>query len=328
MPTTARRVLALLAFLLLGVACAQETSAPPGRLEELLGLVPAPVARERPLYYTDLRAARGFSSVLPLAASGRILGAAPDTFTDVLETGGQPLTLLAGDIDADAVSSAVRARGYRVTSEGDWLTFERDEALPGGAPPLVTAVPAGAVRDGVLVLGSDGDVGAVVAGDPPAPWAPTMVAAVGAAAAIALDGREDAFAQAARRAGTDLEGLLGQQRVGGRLAPYRAAALSWDPRGEFDGMRAPSGVVTLVVAEGTDGNEQAATLAVRAATAPILGEGRRATSEVIEGGAPRFDGERGVVRLPVRWLDFDAEQLRRDLDAGRLLFLAPGGEER
>jgi hypothetical protein len=330
MPPIVRRALAL-SLLCLAVcalpSCARESSAPPGRLEELLALVPASVARERALYYSDLRLVRGFSSALPLTASGQVLGAPVDAFTDVLESGGRPLTLLAGDIDAEAVGRAVRAQGYRAEQGEDWLRFERDGDVPPGAPPLVRAVPAGAVRDGVLVLGSSEDVGAVVRGGQPPPWARPLAETVGSAAAIAFDGRPAPYAEAARRRGTDVDGLLEQHRVPGFLAPYEAAAISWHPRGEFDGMSAAAGVVALVGPPGRDGGEQAAALAIRAATAPILGV-RRGMSDIVEGGAPRFDDDLGTVHLPVRWVDFDASQMRRDLDGGALLFLAPGGQAR
>lgn len=317
-----------LLLVLLLAACSQERSAPPGRVQELLGLVPEEVANERVLYYSDLRAVRGFTSVLPLTASGRVLGVDVGEFTDVLETGGAPLTFLAGDFERDTVAEAVGEHGYRVVPGEPWVRFERSGRVPEGAAPLVTAVPAGAVRDGVLVLGSSADVDAVVAGGVPPNWADVLVETVGAAGAIAFDGREAPLAEAVRRSGTDVEGLLEQHRVTGRLSPYEAVALSWDPAGEFDGLRVPAGVVALAVPAGTDRGEQAAALAIRTATAPILGDGRRATADILEGGAPRFDDDLGTVYLPVRWVEFDARLIRRDLDAGNLVFLAAGGRAR
>jgi hypothetical protein len=105
----------------------------------------------------------------------------------------------------------------------------------------------------------------------------------------------------------------------GELPAWDAAALAWGA-GQDD-----ADAVLLAFDRPVDGHEAARALVLRAATSPLLGEGRRSTAELFERGAPRWDADRGVVRLPVTWADVELTQIRRDVEGGALLFLAPAG---
>ena len=313
-----RRLVAVmtLAALLVGPAGCSDPA--PVQLSAMLDVMPA-TAGQRGLYYSDLRAEHGFGSALPLRRANAVVGV--DVFDAVLETGGAPLTVLAGDIRPRRVIDAVQQAGYLVEeADEDWIAFRR--ARTSDAGPFAAAVPAGAVQRDLLVLGSPEEVRAAIDGDTPVaevPGAARLLDALGPAHAVAMLLSPDRILDAAREAG-GVRSALDRGGAQGELPEWDAAALSWGDPGD------PDATGTLLLALDVDaeqGHEAARALVLRAATTPLLGDGRRATAQLFDRGAPRWDPERGVVRLPVRWTDDDPTAVRADLDAATLLFLAP-----
>lgn len=309
--------LALATVLVLGgTGCAERS---PGALAELLEVMPA-AAAERGLFYSHLETDEGFGSALPLRQVGDLLGVDHGGLTDVLETGGAPLTVVAGAIRPDVVAEAVAAHGYDVGAGGSWVTFTREGASASGLA-LAAAAPAGAARDGVFVLGSAEDIRAVVDGARTAMEAPgiaVLARSVAEAHAVAFVTDPGPIVDAAHERG-GVDEALRRGDASGELPPWAAAALVWRAPDD-DGF---DGAVLVAYDTAVDGQATARALVLRAATTPLLGEGRRTTSDLFERGAPRWDPDRRLARLPVRWRIAAPAGLRSDVEGGALLFLAP-----
>jgi hypothetical protein len=307
-----RLLLTLCAVALLALACGAEPAA--DQLNRLLAAVPQQAA-ERGVFVTLADADEGFGSVLPLDALRSALDVG--SVTALAETGGAPLTVLIGDIDAADVRAAAAGHGFAAREIAGWVVLRQGEQR---SVPLLSAVPAAAVRDGLLVLGSAEEVAAVVDGAPSAATVPWIARSAEALAeegqALAFGPPPERFDEAAAAQGTDVTSLLSAAGTRGELAPYEGYALTWTPGG--------AGAVAVVHAPDTPTAEHAQALALRAATGPVLGEGRRSASDLLGGHGPRSDRPTGLVTLPVTWHTADLERLRNDIAAGRLVFLAPG----
>ncbi|HUH06462.1 MAG TPA: hypothetical protein VML96_01520 [Egibacteraceae bacterium] len=315
-------------------ACARGDSLPgaPQPLTDMLEIMPAE-AVSRGLYYTDLTSladpqAEGFATVLPLGAQATAgLGFSIENALQILETGDPASALLRGTWDAEAITQGFESMGYSRDDAGGWLVFRRSGELPPDAPPATVAIPAAALRGGLLFLGSTHELPAVTGEAVTAmdfEWMARVVRAVGPdAAAIALGAPPASFRVEAERAGTDVAGLLSQAGMTSPLPEYQGFAVAFSPSDDA----ATNGVVALAYAPEAEGKDPALNLAVRINTAHLLGgassiQGR----DALEGGAPRWiEGER-VVFVPVAWNPFDGTALRDDLRRGKLLFLAPLSE--
>jgi hypothetical protein len=305
----ARTCRALLAAVWLLAACASDAGEQDaGDRSALVDLVPAAVL-ERGLFLSG-GLEEGFGSVLPAAALD-LLGVSAGSVSGVAESGGVPYTALLIDVAVTDVVGAAAASGYDTAEVGDWTVLRR---TPGGEG-LQAAVPAAAVRDGALVVGAAEEVAALVDGAPPAagvPWV-AVVAGDPTVGAMALAPPAAALEAAAAAEGSDVATLL--DRVG-----TRGALPSWVG---WAAVRSDDGEGALVLSVGTGAADTAAArdLALRAATGPVAGSGRRA-ADVLTGGGPRVDADSGLLRLPVTW-QVDAATLRRDVADGAYLFLAP-----
>jgi hypothetical protein len=316
-----RLAMALAAFLLGGLAACDTGPVAPAELDGLLEIVPDEVAG-RGLYYSRLDAGDGLGSVLPLRRAGEVFGVSVNEASALLESGGSPLTLLAGAVDVDAVIAAVERQGYLHEDTGEWAVFVRDPEA--GADPLAAAVPAGAVREGILVLGEVSEVQEVASGGSPAvdeePFGRLARVAGEDTTAIAFLPSPERIVRAAEERG-GVGTLLAQADAQGTLPAWSAAALVWRAPAE-DGT---NGDVLLAYGEDVDGEEAARALGLRAATTPLLGEGRRYPVDLFERDAPRWDADVRVAALPVRWRDPDPGVVRPEVERGTLLFLAPDG---
>lgn len=307
--------LAVVALTVAGCGTARDDGA--AALAELLASMPAQ-ALEDQLFFTDLRTeVPGFGTTLPLAAVSA-LGVDPTDLAAVLESGGDPVTLLAGEVRTSAVSEAAAEAGYAVTSEGGWTVFRRAAAADGA--PTLAAVPAGAARRGLLVLGSADGVDAVVAGETRAgdvAWVRRLLSGLGEALHSAV------LSPALTPVGVPQEEvgrLLEREGVDRRLTPYDGMALTWSAvSGE-----GREGAALVALGPDADAQAEASALAVRAATAPVVGEARLASDQLLDVGGPRVDRSERVVRLPLVWHDPDPGALRRPLVEGGVLFLVPG----
>lgn len=303
-----RRTAALLLGVVL-VACAATPSAE--HREELLGAVPESVLGRGVSVWTGGLEA-GFVSVLPPRAVRDLLGVRPDAVEAVAESGGTPFTVLLADVRPTTVEEAAAAAGYELASMGPWTVLRRAD---GGNGPLGSAVPAAAARRGMVVIGRPADVAAVVDGDPSAasvPWVAALLDGTGEGDVILAP--ELARLEESAGEGGGAEAVLDRAGARGVLPHWEGWAVERDEGGE--------GAILLKLPAGEADAAAATALALRAATGPVLGSGRRA-ADVVEGGAPRFSAPDGTVRLPVRWL-VDAATLRRDVERGALAFLLPG----
>jgi hypothetical protein len=315
-PAVRSRLLAAVVVTLgLVAGCGRPPALPgaPSALEELLGVLPATALEDGAAYVDRSVADLGVATVLP-GGSGGLAALALDQAAQLLETSGDDLlTLLAGDVDVRAVTTAAQGLGYTVTAEAGWQVFRRPGAPAPGAPPIVTAVPAGAVRRGTAVLGAEAGVDAVVSGGRTAldlGWPQRLAQAVGPAAAVVLLGAPPDLSEAARRAGLDPTELAA--RAGPPLPAYEGYALSVDADGE--------GVVALAREEADVALAEA--LALRAAAGPVTGGRWQRMAQVLAGGAPTVHAEAGLVVLPVTWHAAPAD-VRAALADGGLPFLAP-----
>jgi hypothetical protein len=308
-----RRLLVIVCIAaLLVTGCSAERAE--DQLNRLLAAVPQQAA-ERGVFVSLGGADEGFGSVLPLEGLRSALDIG--SVIAVAETGGAPLTVLIGEIAAADVRDAAAGRGFAAREIAGWVVLRQDEQ---GADPLLSAVPAAAVRDGLLVLGSAEEVAAVVDGAPSAATVPWIARSGEALAeggrALAFGPAPQRFDDAAAAQGSDVSSLLSAAGARGELAPYEGYVLTWAPGGE--------GALVLVHDPDTATAAHAEALALRAATGPVLGEGRRSAADLLTGRAPRSDRATGLVTLPVSWRTDDLERLRTDVAAGRLVFLAPG----
>lgn len=299
-----RRLCALLAALTLG-ACGAGDGLPgaPHQLTDLHPNVPA-AAAERGLFFN-------MGSVLRLDGS---LGFVPDQVDAVLESGAPPFTVLSGDFEPGEIERAAARWGYEERAVDGQRLLVRSGALAGDAPPLVSAVPALALHGGVLLLGTPEELVAGGNGDPPE-WLSRAVRALGpeiTQAALAPAVRIDEHAE---RLGAEPAVLLSRHGAHAPLRPYEGYAIGRGADGR--------GVVVLVQAGGRGGPEQAAALAARLATTSVLGEPGRRLADAFDADGPRWLDEAAVVRLPVRWTDFDAARLRADVEGRLLVALVP-----
>jgi hypothetical protein len=323
------QLVALLIALGLLAACNRAAGLPgaPDGLADLLQRMPA-TAADRGLYFSDLRASGpddGFGTVLPFPSAGTSsLGFGLDDVTYVLESGGPPATVLAGAIDVRSVAAAAEAAGYTVARGGGWTVFTRNTATPGD--PLAAAVPSGAVRRGVVVLGDRPEVEAVVAGAETAAdggtWSRLAAAAGQDVIAAAMAPPPDVSA-AARRMGVPEDAVLRRAGVDVTLRSYEGFLLAYG--GEDDGDR--PGVIALLFPPGGGGSDEAAAMARRLVLATVIDDPTRRFADHLEPGPPRWLEAARVVRMPVRWQVFDPDLIRADVELQRLAFLAPGGGE-
>lgn len=310
MPTGAahaplRVVPALLLWVVLVVGCSPAADDP---VRAALGMVPAS-ALERTVLVSLGGAEEGFGTVLPPGVLPQLLDVDADEVDVLAETGGAPLTVVLGDLDADAAVEAAQQRGYRTREIGDWWVLRPSGEAAGALP---AAVPAAAVRDGAAVLGSPEEVAAVVDGAPHAAsvdWVARLLSVLGEDRAVAF-GQPSLITTAIEASG---EPVPAPAPDAPPLRPYDGFALVWTD--------ALQGRILLARPAGDVTTEDAAALALRASTGTVLGGGRLA-ADVVEGGGPRIDAEAGVVALPVAWLHEPAE-LRADIEQGQLAFLAP-----
>jgi hypothetical protein len=306
-----------LVVLLCGVAVIGSGCADVGTDEHLrtvLAAMPAHAA-ERGIFVTFGSPSDGFGSDLPLAAVLAALDVAAADIGVVAESGGAPLTVLTGGIVPRTVRAAATEEGFIAREIAGWTVLRQT----GQAGTALASVPAIAVRDGLAVLGSNEEVAAVVDGHPSAVTIPWMARAAeqlsDAGQAVAFGPSVERFADAAEAAGAELTQLLESAGSRGEIEPYEGYVITWSADG--------TGGIVLVYAPAAVTPDRAEALALRAATGPVAGEGRRAAADLLEGGAPRIDRSAGLVTLPVRWRTDDLDRLRGDIAAGRLIFLAP-----
>jgi hypothetical protein len=310
-------LLVVVAPAVVAAACAPRGGAGPEGLTDLLEVFPQSAVADG-LAYFDLTRSEPPATALPRGEGGwPALGLGGSE--QLLESGGDPVTALRGDIDPGQVVGVATPLGYREAEMGPWRLL-RAGPPPPGAPPVVTAVPAVAVRRGLAVLGSADAVEAVAGGGGTAAdldWPVLLARAVGRdAAAVLLGPVPAAFDEAARRAGTTPAGLLALGGVEAPLPHYDGFAVAFHAPADGE----VGGAVALA-APAADA-DLAGALAVRAATGQVLGDRRRHMAEVLSGGAPVV--REGAVLLPVTWRIPPAE-VRADLEAGGLVFLLPGG---
>lgn len=296
---------AVLCVAVLG-ACAGTGDDP---VRRALEVVPAS-ALERTVLVTVGDPVDGFGTVLPSGALPQLLGMETDGLRAVAETGGAPFTVILGDVDADEAVAAAGEHDYVAREIGAWWALRPAD---GAASPLAAAIPAVAVREGVAVLGSAAEVGAVVDGAPGAAsldWVSRLLEAVGDDDRAVAFGLPEQIADAVAASDEQLPELPPESP---QLRAYEGYALVWSDGAE--------GRILLARPPGDATTDDAAALAMRTSTDVVLG-GRRHAADIVEGGGPRVDAEAGVIALPVSWLVRPAE-LREDITQGRLVFLAP-----
>lgn len=311
MPTgAARGLLRLLPGLLLSLVLVAGCSGDGGDpVRAALEIVPASTL-ERTVLVSLGEVSEGFGTVLPAGALPQLLGMESDQVHALAETGGAPLTVVLGDLDADAAVDTAQQQGYRAREIRGWWALRPSDEATG---PLPAAVPAAAVRDGAAVLGSAAEVAAVVDGAPDAAsvdWVRRLLSVLGENDRAIAFGEPSLIESAIEVAE---EPVPPPPPDAPPLRPYEGFALAWTD--------ALAGRILLARPAGDVTTEDAAALALRTSTGTVLGGGRLA-ADVVEGGGPRIDEESGVVALPVAWLDAPAE-LRADIEQGRLAFLAP-----
>jgi hypothetical protein len=310
--TAARPVAAWLLVLVLAVGLAAGCApASDERVrDELLALVPR-TALERGVVVWSGALGEGFGSVRPAGALAEVLGVAAEEVEAVAESGGSPFTVLRVRTPPDVVRTAAVEAGYRAAEVDGWTVLRRP-AGSGGA--LGAAVPAAAVRRGAVLIGAPDEVAAVVDGGPTVAevrWAGVVSREAGAGA-LALAPARDVLEAAASRAGGP-EAVLERAGARGDLPEWEGWGL---------GVAGDVGALVVVLPPGAADAAAAEALALRAATGPVLGDGRRA-GDVLDGGAPRYDDGTGALRLPVGW-SIAPPALRRDLEQGAFAFLLPG----
>jgi hypothetical protein len=305
-------VLLAIGVVLLLAGCAGAD--PATRRAELLDLVPVR-ALDRGVVVWEGGLAEGFGSARTAGALTAVLGVAAEDVEAVAETGGSPLTVLRIRTAAADVVERAEAAGYTSAEVGGWTVLRRPAA---GGEALDAAVPAAAVRRGHLLVGSVEDVAAVVDGERGVTserWVEALTWQAGDGA-LAIAPSQAVLEDAAAAEG-GAEEVLDRAGARGDLPPWEGWGLTTEEDGE--------GALVLVLRAGPDSAsadaDAAEALALRAATGPVLGGGRRA-GDVLEGAGPRFDAERAMLRLPVTWR-VDPPALRRDLERGAFAFLLP-----
>jgi hypothetical protein len=305
----AARVLLLLAVASALVGCGGPD--PAEQRADLLAAVPV-TAVERGVALWEGGPEDGFRSAVPAAALAEVLGIPAEAVTAVAETGGTPLTVLRGAISAAEVAEAAAAAGYEAAEIGGWTVLRR----PGEAgTALQNAVPAAAVRGGLAVVGPPEEVAAAVDGAAAAAtaaWVSALSEAAGEAPGLLLGPPAERLAAAAEGSGEDLDGLLRRTGTRGDLPAWEGWAAV---------VGAEEAALLLAFPPGSP-REVAPAVALRVATGPVLGAGRRA-DDLLDAAGPRFDPESGVLRLPGTWR-IDAADLRQEVERGSFAFLAPG----
>ena len=308
-------MLAVLLALLSMAGCGDRS--PAGQRADLLAAVPRS-ALERGLFLWSGPPDGGFGSALPERALDAVLGVQPGDIEAVAESGGVPFTVLLGDLGADEAVETATAAGYEHAEVDGWALLRR-----AGEPrdALQAAVPAAAVRGRVVVLGPPDEVAGLVAGAPSASEV-EWVSAVSRSVEEPLLALGRPLPSLLAAAGGDAGALLQDQDARGDLPEWDGWAAAVAAEGEAEaGQR--SGALLLALPEGAADADAAGQLALRAATGPVLGGGRRA-ADVLEGGAPTYESGTGLVRLPVTW-HVPPAALRQDVEASAYTFLVPSG---